>query len=260
VKDYLWLHLRDLPYFRALVRSVEARFYKDIELVAPTLDLGCGDGHFASIAFDRPLEVGIDPRTGPLREAARRNHYRLLLQGDGGSLPFPGHTFASVVSNSVLEHIPHLDKVLAEVARILQPGGLFVFCVPNNNFLLSLSVSQGLERMRLSTLADLYRTFFNRISRHYHCDPPEIWQEKLDEAGFNVQRWWHYFSPQALKVVEWGHYFGFPALVSHWLTGRWIISASGWNLYFTSHLVRPYYDQDPICDHGVYSFYIARKR
>ena len=52
-KDYLWLHLRDLPYFRAMLRAVEAQFYQEFELPAPTLDVGCGDGHFATIAFDR---------------------------------------------------------------------------------------------------------------------------------------------------------------------------------------------------------------
>ena len=39
-KDYLWLNLRDLPYFRAMLRAVEAQFYQDLELLAPTLDLG----------------------------------------------------------------------------------------------------------------------------------------------------------------------------------------------------------------------------
>ena len=40
MKDYLYLHLRDLPYFRALVRGVEATYYQTIDLPAPTLDVG----------------------------------------------------------------------------------------------------------------------------------------------------------------------------------------------------------------------------
>jgi hypothetical protein len=48
-KDYLWLNLRDLPYFRAMLRAVEAKFYQQFELSAPTLDVGCGDGHFGRI-------------------------------------------------------------------------------------------------------------------------------------------------------------------------------------------------------------------
>ena len=90
MKDYLYLHLRDLPYFRALLRGVEATFYQGLPLPAPTLDVGCGDGHFASLVFDRQIDVGLDPWTGPIHEAGRRNAYRLLVQADGSRSPFPG--------------------------------------------------------------------------------------------------------------------------------------------------------------------------
>jgi SAM-dependent methyltransferase len=258
-RDYLWLHLRDLPYFRSLVRAVEARFYQDIELPTPTLDVGCGDGHFTAVTFDHPLEVGIDPWSGPVHEAARRGGYRLVVQGDGGQMPFPNAHFASAVSNSVLEHIPHVETVLVETARLLQPGAIFVFCVPNHNFLPSLSVSNALDKVGLHSLADAYRRFFNRISRHQHCDPPEVWQARLEKAGFTLERWWHYFPPQALHVVEWGHYFGLPSLICHWLTGHWILVPARWNLALTRRLVEPYYATEPVCEHGVYSFYVARR-
>lgn len=258
-KDYLWLHLRDLPYFRSLVRAVEARFYEQIDLPRPVLDVGCGDGHFATVAFEQGLDVGIDPWEGPVRQAGKRGGYRNVIQGDGGKMPFPENSFASAVSNSVLEHIPHVDSVLADTARVLRPGAPFVFCVPNHNFLPSLSISNALDNIGLRSLGVAYRGFFNRISRHQHCDPPEIWQSRLEQAGFRLERWWHYFSPQALHVVEWGHYFGLPALVSHYLTGRWILAPMRWNLALTKRLVQPYYDADPLSPDGVYSFYIARK-
>ena len=258
-KDYLWLHLRDLPYFRALVRSVEARFYQDITLPAPTLDLGCGDGHFASLAFERPLEVGLDPWQGPIRQAARTGAYRLLVQSQGAGMPFPDEWFASAISNSVLEHIPDVQPVLLELQRVLRPGASFIFCVPNHQFLPSLSVANALDRLGLGSLASAYRGFFNRISRHHHCDPPEVWEARLEQAGFNIERWQHYFSPRALRVVEWGHYFGLPSLVSHWLTGRWVLAPTRWNLALTRRLVQPYYDQPGECDQGVYTFYVARR-
>ena len=53
----LWRHLSSLPYFRAFLRSVEDRYYQDISLAAPILDLGSGDGHFASVAFEKKLDV-----------------------------------------------------------------------------------------------------------------------------------------------------------------------------------------------------------
>jgi SAM-dependent methyltransferase len=259
-KDYLWLHLRDLPYFRAILRAIEARFYQDMDLPAPTLDIGCGDGHFASLTFDRPLEVGLDPWWEPIREASRRAAYRLLTRADGGRMPFSDGYFSSAVSNSVLEHIPHLEVVLSEAARVLKPGAPFIFCGPNHRFLDHLSIASALDRVGLQGPAEAYRAFFNRISRHYHSDSPQVWQARLDQAGFEVIRYWHYFPPRALQTLEWGHYLGFPSLVAHKLTGKWILVPQHWNLAPVERLVRPLYAADPVCADGVCTFYIARRK
>lgn len=258
-RDYLWEHLRSLPYFRAILRAVEAREYAAFDLPAPVLDLGCGDGHFAAAAFAHPLDVGIDPWSGPVRQAAKRGSYRGVVQGNGDRLPFPDGYFSSAISNSVLEHIPELDAVLVEMARVLRPGAPFVFCVPNHNFLRNLSVAAGLERLHLHGPAEWYRRFFNRISRHYHCDPPEVWTQRLEQAGFCVERWWHYFSPQALHTLEWGHYFGLPSLFANRLFGRWILAPTRWNLALTHALVEPYYQEEREQPQGSYSFYVTRR-
>ena len=137
--------LRELPAFRALLRAVEADFYTGLPLPAPILDLGCGDGHFASVAFTRKLDVGLDPWWGPLQEARARHVYHTLTHADGARMPFPDARFATVVSNSVLEHIPDVEPVVHEVARVLQPGGWFHFCVPGPNFRRFLSVARVLD-------------------------------------------------------------------------------------------------------------------
>ena len=259
-KDFLWLNLCELPYFRALLRAVEARFYQEIEIPSPTLDLGCGDGHFAAITFDAGLDVGIDPWWGPLKEAYQRSVYRGLAQSDGSLLPFPNGYFASAISNSVLEHIPNVEAVLLEVARVLQPGATFVFCVPNYRFLDALSIGNYLDQFGLDILGNKYRSFFNRISRHYHCDTPEIWESRLNVAGFRLKKWWHYFSPAALHVLEWGHYFGLPSLILKLLMNRWIIYPSRWNLSIVYNFLHPLYKEPANEDDGVYSFFIATRK
>ena len=107
-KDFLWLNIRDLPYFRSLLRAVEAQFYQEITLAAPTLDVGCGEGHFADLTFNRKIDIGIDPSRAPIHEAKRRQTYHLLTEADAGKMPYPDRYFASAFSNSVLEHIPHV--------------------------------------------------------------------------------------------------------------------------------------------------------
>lgn len=248
---FLFPHLRDLPYFRALLRAVEAQFYQSIELPAPTLDLGCGDGHFASLAFDRRLDIGLDPAAESLREARRRGAYRALVQADGAAMPFPAGHFASAVSNSVLEHIPHLDAVLAETGRLLRPSAPFIFCVPNPRYFSALS----LRRL----LGPAYADWFGRVSRVLHADEPPVWEERLARAGFRLERWWHYFSPAAMRVLEWGHYLGLPSLLARKLTGRWILVPARANLWLTELFVRRHASSQPVED-GVFTFYIARKR
>jgi SAM-dependent methyltransferase len=258
-KDFLYLHIRSLPYFRGLLRAVESRFYTGLDLPSPTLDVGCGDGHFASLTFDRPLEVGLDPWHDPIHEARQYNAYQLLVEADGGKMPYQDGQFASAVSNSVLEHIPHLDVVLAETARVLQPGAPFIFCVPNHNFLPNLSVARFLDSIGLKPLASAYRAFFNKISRHHHCDDPQTWEKRLEKAGFKIEKYWHYFSPAALAVLEWGHYFGLPALITKKLFGKWLLSPSRWNLALLLSFLQRYYAEPVPQEKGAYTFYITRR-
>ncbi len=259
MKDYLTPHLQELPYFRALLRAVEARFYKDMTLTSPVLDLGCGDGHFASRAFEGPLDMGLDPWWGQILEAASRCSYKTLVCAEGNNMPYPSAYFASAVSNSVLEHIPDLDPVILELARVLKPGAPFIFCVPNHQFLSALSLGKFFDKLKLPGFANAYRRFFNRISRHYHCDSPEIWRDRLEKAGFTIEEWWHYFPPEALHTLEWGHFFGVPSWVSKTLFGKWILAPAPWNLFLTRWIVQRHYDLSPRSEKGVYSFYITRR-
>ena len=256
-KDFLWLNLRDLPYFRAMLRAVEAQFYQQFDLPAPTLDLGCGDGHFASITFDRPLEVGLDPWTGPIHQAAHFGGYLTLVQGDGGRMPFQNGHFASALSNSVLEHIPNVQSVLAELRRVLKPGAQFLFCVPNPRYLTELSVPAFLGRIGLKGPGNAYTGWFKHMSRVEHLAWPEVWQSWLEVAGFRLEKWWHYFSPPAMRVLEWGHYFGAPTLLPHAISRRWIIAPWRWNLFLTEKLVRKHVVAQPH-PQGTFTFYVAR--
>ncbi len=248
----------DIPFFRALLRAFEAHFFRLLRLPEPVLDLGCGDGHFAYWAYGNRRPIGLDPWWPALREAKRWRAHRGWVCADGAAMPFPSGAFASVVSNSVLEHIPHLDAVLQEVARVLQPGGWLVFSVPNHRFAPMLSLARWSERVGLKGVARRYRAWFQRISRHVHCDAPEVWVPRLERAGFQVVLWWHYFSPAALRALEWGHYLGLPSLLTRILTGRWTWTRASWNFRLVVAWLRRYLGQavDP---QGAYTFYIARK-
>jgi SAM-dependent methyltransferase len=250
-KDYLWIQLLELPYFRALLRAVEAPYYEEFTLAAPVLDIGAGDGHFAQLVFDRKIDVGIDPWHEPIQEAKKYGGYQTLIECDGAKIPVPNGYFASGFSNSVLEHIPHVDDVLKEAARVLKPGALFLFCVPNPRYLTELSIARLLGKP--------YADWFGRVSRVRHADNPDVWQARLEKAGFRLERWWHYFTPSAMRAFEWGHYMGLPSLVVRKLTGRWILVPTKWNLWLTERFVRQFTSIEP-CDDGTMTFYVAYRR
>lgn len=257
--DFLWSNLKELPYFRSLLRAVEANYYQDVEFTEPILDVGCGDGHFATVAFERAIDFGIDPDLKSLREAQKRGAYRLLVQSDGAKLPYPDESIGSAFSNSVLEHIPHLEAVLIEVGRVLKPGAPFLFTVPNSGYRDELSFPNWLKSIGFKSVAESYRQWFMEMSRTIHMYDNDGWQGKLNQAGLFIERSFDYFAPSALHVLEWGHYFGSPCLLPRALLGRWIIAPQRWNLWLTDRFVRRYYDPDPK-DNGTYSYYLARKQ
>jgi len=258
-RDFLRPQLMGLPYFRALLRAVEASQYQDLDFPHPVLDLGSGDGHFASVVFDFKIDVGLDPWWEPLLESQRYpESYQGLVQADGAQAPFPDGYFASALSNSVLEHIPHLDDVLAETARVLRPGAPLVFCCPNDDYYRKLSVPAWLRKLGLNGLAQRYTNWFMKISRTEHADPPEVWRTRLEKAGFTLEHCWHYFPPASLHMLEWGHYFGLPSLLAKKLFGRWILAPARWNLALTERLLQPYTDTTPHPE-GTYTFFIATR-
>lgn len=100
------------------------------ELLGPgdglCLDLGCGSGHyFDVIAATGRTVVGLDYSADQLRIARRRS--RRIVQGDAAALPFGDRTFPTVATMWISTDVDDFAAVLAEVARVLRPGGLFVF-------------------------------------------------------------------------------------------------------------------------------------
>lgn len=89
------------------------------------LDLGCGVGHSWSLLAPRET-VGVD-----LDADALQGQDRPTVVADMRELPFPDASFASVLSVQSLEHVADPWRVVAEVTRVLQPGGTAMFVTPN---------------------------------------------------------------------------------------------------------------------------------
>jgi SAM-dependent methyltransferase len=99
------------------------------------MDFGCFDGYLISrIGMDRPIEaVGIDISLRAL-ELARTNSQNgraWIAAGDAG-LPLGDAQFDVVLCSEILEHVPDFDGTLAEMARVLKPGGRLYATMPND--------------------------------------------------------------------------------------------------------------------------------
>jgi SAM-dependent methyltransferase len=248
-----------LPYFRGMLRAVEQSFYEQQEIEEPIYDLGAGDGHFAWALFRDQKVIGVDPWWQPLNEAKEREVYPLLVQAEGACAPVESGSCGSAISNSVLEHIPEVQPVLDEVARLLKPGGKFYFAVPNQRFITELWGMKMLSSLGLKQLAVAYSRFFNKISRHINLDPPEVWLERLRRAGFDEVEYWHYFPVKAMHTLERGHAAGLPNLLWKNLFKRWVLFMNRKNPFIpfneVSRLVANPYDEEGTC-----TFYIARRQ
>jgi SAM-dependent methyltransferase len=93
------------------------------------LDVGCGDGQVGRLAGrgGSPLVVGVDPTWAQVAVAAERGGGPSYGRADAAALPFADRAFDGVVACLVFEHIRAVDAAIAEVARVLAPGGRFLF-------------------------------------------------------------------------------------------------------------------------------------
>ena len=102
----------------AMLARLHGRWFDEV------LDVGCGEGRFCRMLKDRAgLVVGLDPTTALLDEARQRDPAGRYLRGRAEHLPFPPASFDLVVSYLTLIDIPDFRAAIAEMARVLRPGG-----------------------------------------------------------------------------------------------------------------------------------------
>ena len=94
------------------------------------LDVGCGEGQLGRLASALPgvrSVIGIDPTVAQLSAAIARGGAAAYARAGAAALPFADGAFDAVLACLVFEHIHLVDEAIAEVARVLSPGGRFVF-------------------------------------------------------------------------------------------------------------------------------------
>jgi len=147
------------------------------------LDLGCGDGHLMAILLGhvgRRKLVGLDIDPHETALARRRKTYREVITALADHMPFSDGQFDFVFSNSVLEHIHNIDGALMEVARVLRPGGRFLFTVPGADF------HRCLKGPRFRGDRERYLRDTDARCFHLRYWDASQWSEHLQKAGLSL--------------------------------------------------------------------------
>jgi SAM-dependent methyltransferase len=164
------------------------------------LDLGCGDGRLTRLILGHvgPRSiVGIDPDPLEATLAVDEGIYERVHTAFGDRIPEPDASFDWVFSNSVLEHIPDLAPVLAEVARLLRPEGRFVFTVPQETFHACL---RGPWLPWVSRHA--YLKMIDQRCAHVRYWGIGEWRAALTAAGMDLVQARRYLSPRQTRRWE----------------------------------------------------------
>jgi SAM-dependent methyltransferase len=138
------------------------------------LEVGCGRGEAAErIARELAADVVALDQSERMVALSRALGVETLL-GDVQELPFAHETFDCVLAAWMLYHVPDLDRGLAEIARVLRPGGRLVAVTNTELNLPELWSLFGERALRLHGFSaengeELLRRHFPRVERRDTC-------------------------------------------------------------------------------------------
>jgi demethylmenaquinone methyltransferase / 2-methoxy-6-polyprenyl-1,4-benzoquinol methylase len=154
------------------------------------LDLGCGTGRLGGLMAARCRVVGVDLSWEMLRLARRGDPPRAtFVQGSAFRLPFRPGSFDACVSGFVLRNLEDLPGALAELARVLRPGGrvaLVDITEPRGRlFRAAFHGWFGVAAPALGALVGRARAYRYLAGSLGQLPPPEVVSSLLEAAGFH---------------------------------------------------------------------------
>ncbi|MDR3599749.1 MAG: methyltransferase domain-containing protein [Desulfosporosinus sp.] len=142
---------------------------------ARVLDVGCGSGATVErlVSLYQLQAIGLDPSEVLLERGKKKHPCLQLIQGLGEDLPFPVNDMDGVFAECALSVMVDLDKALAEIFRVLKPGG---WLVVNDVYARNPDALQLLQELKLDSC----------IRRAL---PKEQLMNKFVEQGFKIVNW-----------------------------------------------------------------------
>jgi SAM-dependent methyltransferase len=195
-----WKPAKAFFYAFELEEYVRAGIY----FTPPTMDLGCGDGIFATMLKERGLldhvDIAIDYSLKDLRKI-RKGMVHNVVRADARFLPLKSVALNSVFANCMLHGLHSendLKQVLLEVHRVLVEQGLFVLTEPTPLFFhhLDLVIPKILRKIGFSWLASFYLMRLKKRAAIQQVFSEEEWLKKLAESHLHVKHIGYYITPR----------------------------------------------------------------
>jgi hypothetical protein len=202
-RDFLYAYLDQAPTGLALMRAVECGLFARHAFERPILDVGCGDGTFARMLFGGMIvDAAVDADPGEAERARATRCFADVRVGRAEALPFESGSAATVLCNAVLGVVEDRSAALAEIRRVLRPGGRVLLTVPSPRCTRFLFWSRLLARLGLRGLARRYAEWTPTLFRARHIEEPEAWQQQLELAGFDVEACEPYMAERTARVQD----------------------------------------------------------
>lgn len=256
-EDFFREYLEKTPIAMAFWRSMECHRFSKEKLDHPVLDVGCGDGFLARVAFGGHLEAGIDLDPDEVKRAVASESYKKAICASATELPFAAKSFKTVISNCVLEHIPDIDGALKEIHRVLKPKGRLMITVPSECFTNNSFFRTVLSAIGLSGLGKWYVDKLNKTFKHFHVDDRKTWEKRLKKAGLKLETADYIIPLRTFHTYERWMILAFPSKILKKLFGRWVFGPRGPVKWFAANWLRKPLNADG--GPGACYFIIARK-
>jgi SAM-dependent methyltransferase len=181
------------------------------------LEIGSGLGHLVGQLENAFETAATDVNPWALHQSRQVACRTFHLASSAEALPFMDAAFDCVIIKHVVEHLPHPEKGIAELGRVIAPGGVLILATPNLASLLKPWKGEKWIGYQDPT--------------HISLKPPSDWLEMIRETGFRLVKvfsdgFWDVpyvrCIPGGLQKIFFGSLGGFQAIVGlPFLPMRW---------------------------------------
>ena len=159
---------------------------RDYEVSGPILDVGCGDGLFAKIAFESEEVWGIDIDGNEGRWAQASRAYSQIIIGDITKAKLPASFFKTCVANCSLEHVPNIQRALSTIAASLTPDGKAYLLVPNKEWAAQFRAVKLAKSAAGEKVGTMLQAGIDEFFRHRHLYDEAGWRDLIEQSDLKI--------------------------------------------------------------------------